>query len=865
MKKLILIALAVCATRLASAAEVTAAQAQAAVDAWLQDDAALGCALGRAAESTRTCTATNGAPFHVVKLAGGGFVVTSADTTVEPIIAFSDDDDLIESEENPLWTLLTRDLALRMADAAAASGTKGRLKLSATSSGNSANEAKWNRLLGKSSGLLRASQGVSFVSDVRVAPLVQSKWGQSKNSMYSNRGEKCYNYYTPNNYVCGCVATAMAQIMRYHRYPASVTAQSRTCKVDGVSGTYQMRGGTYDYDNMVLVPESESSVDWFVDGATEVQRKAIGQLTYDCGVAMCMNWNAQNSSSYGGYAHDPLVNVFGYANARSYLSGATINQSDLYQMMLPNFDAGYPVMLGVVGHEVVADGYGFSDETLYTHLNMGWSGVDDAWYNLPDVSTDNIKSSFVQSIIYNIYPTGTGDILSGRITDEDCNPVLGATVSVALASGGTVLSNMTTGANGIYAFRLMGGQSYRVTATYGTSVQSSDPIALVASGNPKSVDLVNNSYVPTGMVCGNSWGNDIQLTGLASVESPVFSPAGGLFHPSDDVAISCATEGATIRYTMDGSDPDETSAVYDGPVAIAADTTFKARAYKDGMNPSALAEAVYVYDVSQDGAIGDYFANPIVISGASGSHVINDNADYTVEGGEPNHTGYYQYHTIWYKWTAPGSGTMTLQTFCSGGGYRYPTFIAVYTGDTLTLDNRQVVAYEYDKSTYVTTLNLDVEQGVTYRIVGMMGYDGSGRFTLTWSGDLTVAPTEPTETETTEVPVPHSWLETYLPELSGGSGASDYEAAAVADSDGDGFANWQEFLLGTDPTNETSRFSATIDFVNGQPVFGWSVTNENLSTLGYQYAPKGTTSLAPPNWVKWDGHPFFKVVIEPNP
>ena len=74
MKKLILIALAVCATRLVSAAEVTVAQAQAAVDAWLQDDPALGCALGRAAESTRTCTATNGAPFHVVKLAGGGFV-----------------------------------------------------------------------------------------------------------------------------------------------------------------------------------------------------------------------------------------------------------------------------------------------------------------------------------------------------------------------------------------------------------------------------------------------------------------------------------------------------------------------------------------------------------------------------------------------------------------------------------------------------------------------------------------------------------------------------------------------------------------------------------------------------------------------
>ena len=61
----------------------------------------------------------------------------------------------------------------------------------------------------------------------------------------------------------------------------------------------------------------------------------------------------------------------------------------LQQAMHPNFDAVYPVMLSICanygfnGHEVVADGYGYSDSVLYTHLNMGWYGTDDVWYNLP--------------------------------------------------------------------------------------------------------------------------------------------------------------------------------------------------------------------------------------------------------------------------------------------------------------------------------------------------------------------------------------------------------------------------------------------------------------------------------------------------
>ena len=200
---------------------------------------------------------------------------------------------------------------------------------------------------------------------------------------------------------------------------------------------------------------------------------------------------------------------------------------------------------------------------------------------------------------------------------------------------------------------------------------------------------------------------------------------------------------------------------------------------------------------------------------------------------------------------------MTLQTQCSGGGFIYPTFIAVYTGDTLSLDNRLAFACEYDKSTYVTTLNLDVEQGVTYRIVGMMGYDGSGRFTLTWSGDLTVSQTE---TSTTEVPVTYAWLDEYFP----GSTTGDYEKIANSDADGDGLVTWAEYLLGTDPTNALSRLEATIRMDGTTPIVESNADTNRLATFGYQSVVKGKEALdSTVDWSDMDSvHRFFKVSVE---
>ena len=81
--------------------------------------------------------------------------------------------------------------------------------------------------------------------------------------------------------------------------------------------------------------------------------------------------------------------------------------------------------------------------------------------------------------------------------------------------------------------------------------------------------------------------------GAGQVATPTFVPNGGTFTASVDVAIACATDGATIRYTTNGSDPTASSTEYAGPVNLKATTTIKARAFRDGLADSDVASATY--------------------------------------------------------------------------------------------------------------------------------------------------------------------------------------------------------------------------------------------------------------------------------
>jgi hypothetical protein len=97
----------------------------------------------------------------------------------------------------------------------------------------------------------------------------------------------------------------------------------------------------------------------------------------------------------------------------------------------------------------------------------------------------------------------------------------------------------------------------------------------------------------------------VEQRGMEQVAMPRIRSRGGTFEgPKQRVVLSCATEGASIRYTLDGSDPDGTSPLYAGSFNLSATATVKARAFKDGMLPSGLAEASFARRTSLAEAIG---------------------------------------------------------------------------------------------------------------------------------------------------------------------------------------------------------------------------------------------------------------------
>jgi len=423
--------------------------------------------------SMRLCTATNGAAFYVAKLAGGGFVVTSTDTEIDPIIAISSESDLVEDPRNPLWSLLVSDMAARR-EAVASKGKPRASSTSATSAGKAVTStaaARWARLTSRDTGAAGASKGKSTISDVRVAPLLKTKWGQS----YVG-GEPCFNYYTPwgfytsYGYVCGCGATAVAQLLRYHKFPTEyVEPEEYPCKIDGWDQMLWQIGGWYDWDNMPEVPGR---------GTTDEQREAIGRLTYDVGVAIHSEYTQNITMGYEDYVVD-LLKKWDYAHATEYwfrsfhpfdydggpYEGFT--EDEMKSVMIPNLDARLPMCVRIYkkvpgdmddyAHFVVADGYGYLNGQWSVHLNFGWDGNSDAWYVLPECSAGGYLYTAINRIVANIYPEGpsSAGIVSGRVVSSTTSkPAAG--IVVAARNGYGEVEYSTTDANGIYSFILPG-------------------------------------------------------------------------------------------------------------------------------------------------------------------------------------------------------------------------------------------------------------------------------------------------------------------------------------------------------------------------------------------------------------------------
>jgi len=378
--------------------------------------------------------------YYVFNTITDGFVIVSGDDAVDPILAYSNSGSF--SAEN-----IPQSVAKWLEDYKSEIRRIVNLKLHA----NAEISELWNRLKGSNDYNARLSNSTS------INPLMLTQWNQSP---YENT-------LCPGGSVTGCVATAMAQIMKYWNYPA--TGSGFHSYNHQTYGTLSANFGssTYQWGSMPNVLTSVNT--------------AVGALMYDVGVSVDMNyspqvsgaWVIENSPAPQACSEYALKTYFGY---KSTLNGVErVNYSDAQWLALlkSELDASRPILYAGFGsgggHCFVADGYDVND---FVHFNWGWGGAYDGYFHINSLDPSGTGTG-----------GGSGGYNSGHQAVVGIEPPTGTqTFSMAL------YDYVTPTASTIYY-----GQAFDVSTNIsnsGTATYNGDYTVAVFDDNYNFVDYV---------------------------------------------------------------------------------------------------------------------------------------------------------------------------------------------------------------------------------------------------------------------------------------------------------------------------------------------------------------------------------------
>lgn len=238
---------------------------------------------------------------------------------------------------------------------------------------------------------------------------MSTTWNQSSpyNGMCVFNGNTC---------VTGCTATAIAQVMRYHRWPTA-----ETTSVPGyTTGTYsynveELPATIFDWNSML---NDYKSVDY-----TDTQATAVATLMRYVGQGVKMNYGPSSGASFGNAIH-ALTHYFDYDKDVTYEKAGTYsiqNWDNLIYNELTMRPVVYEGYSTGGGHAFVIDGYDSSNGMYY--VNWGWGGSKDGWYRLrimdPDgggigASSTRDGYSNSQGAIIGLKPNDGSQTTSGR-------------------------------------------------------------------------------------------------------------------------------------------------------------------------------------------------------------------------------------------------------------------------------------------------------------------------------------------------------------------------------------------------------------------------------------------------------------------
>ncbi len=244
-------------------------------------------------------------------------------------------------------------------------------------------------------------------------PLLTTQWGQDNPNggvMYNGGIYNAYNYFvestgsTCSHDTCptGCVATAMAQIMKYWNYPVYVpnkVEQYDWCNMPDCLyyRTLNLDNGNYDTNaNYVM------------------ERNAIARLMADCGRAANMHYCMYDCQSFAWPidARNGLVDTFGYHPDANRQLRSSYSTKTWKRMLIDDLRAGKPILYGGIswktqdyqlgGHAFVCDGYNESTDKF--HFNWGHGGDNNTWCAVDSIIEGNYNWNHLERAVFNIHP-----------------------------------------------------------------------------------------------------------------------------------------------------------------------------------------------------------------------------------------------------------------------------------------------------------------------------------------------------------------------------------------------------------------------------------------------------------------------------
>ena len=377
--------------------------------------------------------------FYVYNVDGGGWVIVSGDDCATPILAYSE-----------TGSFKTKGMPSNLGFWLGAVRKEIRKARQDGKKGNADVQWRWQH-----AGHPATKAGSS------TKQLTTANWDQgSPYNSYLSTYVKNKNTGVTGLYT-GCVATAMAEVLHYHKWPVKGTGtlDGYTTETKGYTvSSIDVSKHTYDWDNMLSSYEN---------GASSTQKNAVALLMLDCGVMVKMDYTTSGSGAMSEEIVPALAEHMQYSKAARLKYRMDYSTEEWMDMIVYDIDNCGPILYSGQdpsegGHQFVCQGYDKDNTLIY--INWGWSGDGNGWYAFDLNITGSYTFSDYQSAVFGLVPDRDGstqypeDSSSERI-ELDTYSSSGESYTGITLESGTVAKGQTFTLGGGVFFN-MGSEAY---------------------------------------------------------------------------------------------------------------------------------------------------------------------------------------------------------------------------------------------------------------------------------------------------------------------------------------------------------------------------------------------------------------------